>query len=549
MKDSLSPQTRDKIFRLVIRTAKSQLSIPSFPSAKCLDTLLKVGIAKRAETDAWIHPYTFVSETARPELLTALIAAGCVCFGIPSVSKTGLVLFEIARVALGRLIEEDNSAIRDLQYLQASMMWLDICAFCGFKRKMEIAESNLQPLVTALRRFGKFDRVAYSPIIPDGDDEGETLERKWTDWVEQESYKRLIHHVFEHDIYSTMAKVRNPLVSYAEVTLSLPASRELWLAPSAEAWKMAYLESPAENLRPSYSVRDLLANGELLKCLSSKIDAVAARTLHLYGLAALTWEHHQQSALLGGCIANADASAKLWLQSRHQKLYEALKSASSSLKDCSASTKVFHAFLMVALHVNPDHITRFAGKCGENEAHHAYKELQTWVHAKDSRIAIWHAGQALRAARAVRPYQLRGSDAFCIYHMVMILWAYGMLQRDAARRTGTHTPATGSRSGQSETLPNPRTVLLDGENNTAVDEFVLMSRGRPCLQLNVQPYRTGALPEPLQPVQLCDLRNTKSVMAVGVSILEGNYPNESRDKLPQLIKSLCNLMSELGSLR
>jgi hypothetical protein len=46
--------------------------------------------------------------------------------------------------------EQDNSAIRDLQYLQASMLWLDIGAFCGYKRKMEIAESSLQGLVTVL---------------------------------------------------------------------------------------------------------------------------------------------------------------------------------------------------------------------------------------------------------------------------------------------------------------------------------------------------------------------------------------------------------------
>jgi hypothetical protein len=32
--------------------------------------------------------------------------------------------------------------------LQASMLWLDIGAFCGYRRKMEIAESSLQHLVT-----------------------------------------------------------------------------------------------------------------------------------------------------------------------------------------------------------------------------------------------------------------------------------------------------------------------------------------------------------------------------------------------------------------
>ena len=129
--DKLSMRSRDSILQLVIKTAKSQVSIPSFPSAETLELLMKIGIAKRLETDAWIHPYTFRSEDTRPELLTALVAAGCVCFGVKSVSRTGLVLLEIVRVALGKLVEEDSSVVRDLQYLQASMICLDVAAFCG----------------------------------------------------------------------------------------------------------------------------------------------------------------------------------------------------------------------------------------------------------------------------------------------------------------------------------------------------------------------------------------------------------------------------------
>lgn len=163
--DQLSAGARDRIFQLVSKTARSQITIPSFPSAESVDKLIKVGIAKRTETDAWIHPYLFQSETARPEYLTALVAAGCVCFGIPAVSKTGLALQEIVRVALSNLVrtenppnvrerltmfqsENDNSVVRDLEYLQACMLWLDIGAFCGYRRKMEIAESSLQSLVT-----------------------------------------------------------------------------------------------------------------------------------------------------------------------------------------------------------------------------------------------------------------------------------------------------------------------------------------------------------------------------------------------------------------
>ncbi|RMZ33335.1 hypothetical protein D0859_02536 [Hortaea werneckii] len=80
--DRLSQNSRDQILQLIVRTAKSQICITSFPSADCLDLLIKMGIAKKFETDAWIHPFTFRSEDCRPELLTALVAAGCVCFGV-----------------------------------------------------------------------------------------------------------------------------------------------------------------------------------------------------------------------------------------------------------------------------------------------------------------------------------------------------------------------------------------------------------------------------------------------------------------------------------
>jgi hypothetical protein len=101
---SLSPTSRDSIFKLVTSMAQAHISIPSFPDADCLDKLIKVGIAKRTETDAWLHPYTFDSNNTTPELLTALVSAGCVCFGIPAVNRTGLTLQEISRLALSKLV-------------------------------------------------------------------------------------------------------------------------------------------------------------------------------------------------------------------------------------------------------------------------------------------------------------------------------------------------------------------------------------------------------------------------------------------------------------
>lgn len=102
-------QARDDIFKLVVQTAGSRLSISSFPSSDYLDTLIKIGIGKRTETDAWIHPYTFYEQQLRPELLTGLVAAGCVCCGLSSINKTGIILQEITRASLAQLVRSIRS--------------------------------------------------------------------------------------------------------------------------------------------------------------------------------------------------------------------------------------------------------------------------------------------------------------------------------------------------------------------------------------------------------------------------------------------------------
>jgi hypothetical protein len=388
------------MFRLVVTTADAKVSVPTFPSAQCLDVLIKVGIAKRLERDAWIHPYTFSSEESRSELLIALVAAGCVCFGVPGVNRTGLVLLEIARVALNKLIEDDNSNTRDLQYLQASMLWLDICGFCGYKRKMENAESNLQPLVTALRRFGKFDRAAYQPIAPAVGDSPDVIETKWRRWVHDESYKRLVHHVFEHDMMMAMAKHRQPLISYAELSLPLPATRKLWMAPSSDEWQKLYLENQALTQSGTQSVRSLLASQNPMFCLPDGIDHDLATTMHLYGVSAQVWEYNQQAALLGH-NSDDDPSLRLWLQNRHLSLFGRLKSMTKRVQSSQATTCVNHEYQMMSLHVNVDTVMRFAGKCGEAEAHCAYQDLRLWSSEQSARTAVWYAPpEVIRVANA-----------------------------------------------------------------------------------------------------------------------------------------------------
>jgi hypothetical protein len=91
---------------------------------------------------------------------------------------------------------------------------LSIGLWSGNKRKIEIAESHSQPLITVsiltykrvlaltdipkmIRRAGKFRR-RVPPPAPELHDDDNTIEEKWRAWIESESSKRLAFHILLH---------------------------------------------------------------------------------------------------------------------------------------------------------------------------------------------------------------------------------------------------------------------------------------------------------------------------------------------------------------
>ncbi|KAJ5573302.1 hypothetical protein N7450_010286 [Penicillium hetheringtonii] len=532
----LSSLARDDIFKLVICIGGSRLSVAAFPSADYLDTLIKVGIGKRTETDAWIHPYTFY-DTAyhqlRPELLTALVAAGCVCCGLPSISKTGIILQEITRVGLAQLVEDDNSVLRDLQYLQASMLWLDIGIFCGYTRKMQIAESYLQPLCTALRRASTFDRSNYSTITPFsfGDDES-SLQRAWYSWVRQESFKRLVYHLFGHDVEVATSMNRPALTSYAELTLPFPAARELWLAPTASVWKDTWTSRYTMTTCSDLSLRDLLSDPSFINQIPPELDLEVARTALLHGLAVQTYEFRHQMLLSQGCQSGSKATTRLWLQSRQEDLVQ------KATSNPPAVTTLLNEFTLMYLHIDIDGIQRFVGKLGEHDARRAYPALRDWSQTKEARTAIWHAGQVLRAARNVAAYQFRGFDSLSIYHAALVLWVYGLLHCGENRRTEVHTPLS-----EADLAP---IIALDGLEDQTTKAFLARGIGRPGLTM----YDVRGTNDWDDKVTVfCELGKPRSVMAVAKQIFENNCPLLLPDDVyPPMIQNLCALIEDLGNL-
>ncbi|KAL4931835.1 C2H2-type zinc finger protein [Aspergillus undulatus] len=534
IRGKLTSQMRDHIFQLVLATGGSRLTVPSFPTAESLDALIKIGISKRTETDAWIHPYTLYRQDSRPELLTALVAAGCVCSAIPSIGKAGVILLEIVRLSLAQLVESDNSVLRDLQYFQASMVWLDIGIFCGYKRKMQIAESYLQPLCTALRRAGAFDRSFYTPIQPlDGAAKDEELDSIWLQWVQQESLIRLVYHLFEHDVEVAAAMNRPALISYTELTLPFPCARELWLAPTAAVWKCLRQTKYLQTMPSDLSLRELLADQSILNNLPVDVDRGVANSASLHGLMSQVSGFRQQASLLDDSRHDTCAVAKLWLQSRQDDLLSSIKAATEDMVNLPANATLFSEFGMMHLHLNFDSIQRFAGQFGEVEARREYPNLRRWSLTKEARTSIWHAGQVLRAARQVLPFQLRGFDNLAIYHATLILWVFGLLLCGEERNE--------HRNSESDGRLNP-VIALDDDASEPKKAFIHQGIGRPSLTLH-SIDADGEIRS-----NFSSLTSPRLVMDVGRQVLNSNFPGAT-DNLPPLVENLRNLMCELGSLQ
>jgi hypothetical protein len=111
-----------------------------------------------------------------------------------------------------------------------------------------------------------------------------------------------------------------------------------------------------------------------------------------------------------------------------------------------------------------------------------------------------------------------------------------MLMNDRAKRTGTNTPSAPSTNAQNISAP----VFLDdarSSNQTAIDAFILLNNGNPCLQVSGQEG------------EICQLKYPSQVMKTGIRLLEGTHPDVGRDIGPPLLRALCGLMEELGGLR
>ncbi|GFF54579.1 hypothetical protein IFM58399_09858 [Aspergillus lentulus] len=529
LSERLSPSGRDLIFGMVLQTSqRANLTriMKSFPSSQLLDSLIQYYFESQSyHIDSWIHGPTFRMKEEPPDILAALAAAGAARSTIPTSRRLGYALMEIVRLQMSVKYESDNSTTRDLRASQTFALAIDVGLWSGNARRTEIAESFQQPLVTMLRRALRFRRSVYSNIAPSADDDGDVLEKKWREWAHSESFNRLIHHMFLHDAQSAMMLNVNPIISYSELELPLPAPRSLWEAKSAKDWKEAYLASGLSSRGRTPSLVDSLQDLSQLSAYQSRIDLQLSTLALIHGLSTLVSEYHRQKCITKDHSKHWNA---LVISSRHQELTQALQHLRMLCFEMSSAlgpgiVLVFELISMF-LHMSLEELQLFAGKEDKNEARRVYHSAIEWISSIDSRRAIWHAGQVVRAAKVMPPGALTRFFALGVYYASLAFWSYSVVSKAKNCQAVVGSP----QSDPQFRGPWP-TVYLDGEETTDVQRFISLGCGCPALHA---PSGAAVIADPSQ------------IMDAIQTLLRGDA---HQDNLSPFVQGLCQLMCDLGN--
>ncbi|KAF2162585.1 hypothetical protein M409DRAFT_69144 [Zasmidium cellare ATCC 36951] len=491
----LTPQDRDRIVALLLSSCDKpnfQKVVTMFPGVNVLDFFLhECLVTMEHSIDSWMHIPTFRSSDAIPELLTSMIAQGAVLSRTSHAQLFGYALQEKGRLALPELFERDNSMTRNLQALQASAICLDIGTWSGNKRTMELAEAAALPLVTMIRRSGGFRRSRGVAPGPSPEHSKETLQQKWRTWVEAESFKRLAYHVFLYTVQVSVAFQTPPLLSYAEITLELPAPQAVWRAKSAEEWRDQYFAYVTGGPLPTFV--SSMCSPETMGFFRGSIDLELTLYLVLLSHWCLAWEYTQLSSANKAQANDIQWAGTMLASAKCQELCKLLDSFYVVIEDWGVfipkEVHMMSQLLRMNLCVALEDLQLIAGKEGEEEARRVYPSLKQWYRSPECRQALWHAGQVLRAAR--RPAGrspnaaqsappdapwLRDFNAVALYHAGLAFWVYGLLSRAISSEDGYN-------NGQSLAVDyGGDHIRLDGDDEelTNMDrhQFIGLNKGR-----------------------------------------------------------------------
>lgn len=363
-------------------------------------------------------------------------------------------------------------------------------------------------------------------------------------WVEHESFKRLVYHTYLFTSQMSITLQTPPLLSYAEISLELPIARPIWLAPTAEEWRDQFTAHIRDlnGFWPTFG-RCIFNIGELVSYYKEMdINMVLHAILGSYWK--LIWDYRQLITVAGLSSScpffptdrGPNSSTESVSLLSQQGLSALLKNFNTALMEQQISlhmeTQVLYEIIHANIYAPFEHFHLLAGMEGEQEVRRAYPLVKRWFGSKQSRQAIWHAGQLLRATAAMAPPptilasampptspnsnmvsndeqkendlherpicapgtgSLRGFGVIAVYNAWLALWAYGFMSRARLQECRqidgliSHIPLGLSTNPPPSTVPpgSDRGCSRGYERSTSLageESFIYLDDDRPLYQ-------------------------------------------------------------------
>ncbi|KAJ4258816.1 hypothetical protein NW762_007903 [Fusarium torreyae] len=517
----LSIGLRDQMMLLALNHCKPESKfaiIRAFPTPEILSKLIGSFFSHhRVQIDSWLHAPSFEPNQQGPEFLLAIVNAGTTFADSKILHSLGFALHEVVRLSLPNMFEASNLITRMLWALQTFVLEIEMGLWSGIKRKMEIAESQRQMPFTMLRRSGRFGKVCQSAAFPLPEDTGDALHGKWLAWIEQESYNRMVYHCYIMDTQVSISMLTCPLISFSELKAPLPESRDLWLAADAETWKSIYLRKERQHNR--ISLADYFRDSSEI---DSSYDAPFCQLIILSGIWGMVWQCLQTIAVLDK-PSHSDPALTL----RQQEILQSLHRLRINMPEEEAGWQdgpagMLYELVNMHLHMPFEEVELFAGKGDQNDARRALPLLSDWINSRESRKAIWHAGQLFKVAEKFGPARLRGFYTIALYQANLAMWAYAVV----SRVNGTD---------KDDSMRNQEMVCLNRSDTPLVQRFI--SRGLPSAAA-IQPCVSQGNDAPIL------VMDQEAVVDHVLGILGANFSH--CEAVPPLVENLQQLLDKLG---
>ena len=338
-----------------------------------------------------------------------------------------------------------------------------------------------------------------------------------------------------------MSLLNQPLISYAELSTDLPLSKDLWLARTSAEWKNTYLSMFIETTERLPSIRTCVDDiSPMLKHLHY-VDIQMTLIVIVSCLWRLIWQYREMKSTIESTTKPGSRTSDLSAKSLHQEISQAMQHLSLNTTEWDGGMKpaarLLYEQCLMHLHVSLEEVQLLAGKQGEEEARKVFPILVAWAESPEARLAIFHAGQVLRAAKEHAGHMLRDASAVAVYHAGLTFWAYSVLSKSTPHlEQHSHRPRSSSMQPYFE---SDRVVLVDGEDSPVIQRFLVLGKGTPSIRRWVEGEEINAGHN----VSLSDPVNMMSA----ITNLLWKKTGDDERKCPPLVMNLSRLMSSLGN--